>query len=234
MWQYRSQLDWLGTENNNDLGDEKLDDEIFSYHGLNLGDIFENVTEDNYVAPLPASSHDEITKKMLHLQVSMRIKEHEVSKSMDAPLDGDIWDYLRLVSTKLEDDSMPNLFRENNNSPLVNMMTHLLENHRLRTTYDFEKAVGRALNLTNGKLEWNCNMLDRIGGRGTAASIIFELKKNGKFHGLKRRTNPLNPFPKMRKFENEVNAKKCMTSPKFNIIKDCTKGMVISAARRPM
>ena len=48
LCQYRSQLDWLGTKENGDLSDEKLDDEIFSCYGLNLGDIFENVSEDQY------------------------------------------------------------------------------------------------------------------------------------------------------------------------------------------
>ena len=150
----------------------------------------------------------------MNLQVSLKIREHDVSKSMCAPLDGDIWDYLRLLSTKLEEDSMPNLYREN-----IRL---------LGTTYDFEKAVGRTLNLTNGKLEWNCNMLDRIGGKGTSASIIFELKKNGKFHGLKRRTNPLNPVPKMRKFGFDLSVERCNTSPNLKLVKDSTTGMFMS------
>ena len=150
---------------------------------------------------------------------------------MSAPIDSDIWDYLKLVSAKLEEDSIANLYRENINSPMVNLMTHLLKNHRLRTTYDFEKAVARVLNKSGESgtnLEWNCNIMDKLGGRGTAASIVFELKKSGKFHGLKRRTQPANPTPKQTKYEQETNDRKYSCSPKFRIVKDETTGMAMS------
>ena len=74
-------------------------------------------------------------------------------------------------------------------------MVNMLENHRLRSTFDFEKAVSREWDLfkhlstgSGGEqLSWNFHLLDLAAGKGTAVDTIFMLKEAGTFRGAKRR-----------------------------------------------
>ena len=74
-------------------------------------------------------------------------------------------------------------------------MVNMLENHRLRSTFDFEKAVSREWDLfkhlstgSGGEqLSWNFRLLDLAAGKGTAVDTIFMLKEAGIFIGAKRR-----------------------------------------------
>ena len=73
----------------------------------------------------------------------------------------------------------------------------MLQNHKLRSTYDFEQALTRSWDLNNafvnkpqtwnGSLTWNFRVLDLAAGRGTAVNTIFGLKEAGVFKGAKRK-----------------------------------------------
>ena len=83
---------------------------------------------------------------------------------------------------KLEQDKISCLFKKQNMSPTTDMLVKMLKNHRMRSTYDFEKAIDRELRrflqeIGNGvSFKWNFRDLDRIAGERTTTSSIFELK----------------------------------------------------------
>ena len=116
---------------------------------------------------------------------------------MESGLDPTVWQFIILLSRKLEETAIPSLF-ENQSSPTSNLLVHMLENHKLRSTYDFEQAVGRGLDLCNQlhtsptsckktSFVWNFKMIDTVAGAGTAVDTIFELKKRGVLRGAKRK-----------------------------------------------
>ena len=91
---------------------------------------------------------------------------------------------------------IPNLFGSQV-SPTSNMLIRMLESHKLRSTYDFEKAVSRKLNLdkylpigqSNNNVVWNFRLIDAAAGTGTAVDTIFKMKEQGIFKGAKRKLN---------------------------------------------
>ena len=71
---------------------------------------------------------------------------------------------------------------------------NMLEHHKLRSMFDFEKAVSREwklkqVNTGDGgeQLSWNFRVLDIAAGKGTAIETVFLLKEAGTFRGAKRR-----------------------------------------------
>ena len=98
----------------------------------------------------------------------------------------EVMNFLDLVCGKLDEEAVPNLFRNEKINPMSNWIAHLLINHKLRSPYDFEKALTRELNGNKSKI-CSITLIDDIGGRNTAVDSIFELKKIGNFGGIKRK-----------------------------------------------
>ena len=73
----------------------------------------------------------------------------------------------------------------------------MLASHRLRSMFDFEKAVVRGWDLMNteghNNLKWNFRVIDKVAGFGTAVETVFQLKDIGVFRGAKRRLKFTNP-----------------------------------------
>ena len=143
-----------------------------------------------------SEEHDCLTREIGKLFISHRKTEGENETNIDSPIDPTIWKFILLLSEKLDESTIPNLFGEQA-SPTTNLLMNMLENHKLRSTYDFEKAVGRKLEINkhlpvgeqDTKFVWNFRMLDAAAGTGTAVDTIFELKKLGVFRGAKRKLN---------------------------------------------
>ena len=67
----------------------------------------------------------------------------------------------------------------------------MLAHHKLRSMFDFEKAVERECDLMKFQdhmnPKWNFRMIDEVAGYGTAINTVFQLKDCGVFRGAKRR-----------------------------------------------
>ena len=78
------------------------------------------------------------------------------------------------------------------------MIVAMLGNHKLRSTYDFEKAITREWRLNENlnkfrttdqgseTISWNFRMLDLAAGPITTVDTIFELKEQGILRGAKK------------------------------------------------
>ena len=84
----------------------------------------------------------------------------------------------------------------------------LMHIYKLRTSFDFEKALSREVGIkinrgvwvnrkedTGVTATWSQRILDAVAGEGTTASAIFELKESGLFRGAKHRL----------RFENDIS-----------------------------
>ena len=172
---------------------EKVTPESPSSSPLNLtGDINE------YTEEIPVSDQDLMVREFDLLTIEKKISSVG-GNDLDAPLGDDVWNFINTLAKKLDEQLLPNLFRQNNNSPTTNMLAHMIKNHHLRSTFDFETAVGRefgfagssGFNYKNkkkvGVMTWNFRLIDMIAGQGTTAAIIHELKDMGAMRGAKRR-----------------------------------------------
>ena len=150
----------------------------------------EAVGEEDYKDALPSREQDELTKILGLLLITPKEGETEEQKSMDSEMDENVLEFAKLLSSKLDLDQIPNLFGNDKLSPTSNLLTKMLGCHKLRTTFDFEKAVERVFkNDCRIPRGWNFRILDKIAGVGTTAATIFELKKNRTFTGAKRKLN---------------------------------------------
>jgi len=122
----------------------------------------------------------------------------DVEKGINAPMSDEVWKFVLSLSTKLEEKQVPMLFEEDKVSPTTNLLVDMLNCHKIRTTYDFEKAVGRTFNMNESK--WDFRLIDKLAGKGTATDTIFILKEKGNFSGAKRKLK----FPR-----NEMPPRKC-------------------------
>ena len=146
---------------------------------------------------LSSQDQDEIVRSFSRLNVGLKEIEPDNMKSLDAPLDPSIWRFVLLLSSKIDEKSIENIFMERNNTPTVNTLANMLKNNHLRTPLDFEIALNRQLSgqVINGReipgqdrsQNLKYEVLDRIGGLGTTANTIHELKVLGSYHGVKRR-----------------------------------------------
>ena len=205
---------------------------------MELGGAFDDLWDENYEEEIPKAQQDELIKNMLGLTVSLKQGECEQKKSLQSPVDGEIWEYVKLLSSKLDDDCIRNLHRNSANPPVVNLMANMLSNHKLRTSFDFETALDRLMNKSSsacaskGNLKWNFNLLNMIGGTGTAASVVFELKENGNFRGLKRKKQIFLRSPRSNKVlrkagKEEKSLLSGTRSPKFKLVEDINVGNVL-------
>ena len=195
LWQFRDCIDkqngfeymW-GTPAVNE-------DSMQEFNQSALEDIFDM---DEYCGGgLNSAEQDEIVRNFSRMCVSDRGVESEHLKSLDTPLDPSIWSYILLLSSKIDEECILDLFSERTNAPTVNTLARMLQHSKLHTPIDFEIALNRKFGLLdylgsrNRRAEtgfkWRCTVLDKIGGRGTSSDTIFELKRMGVYHGVKRR-----------------------------------------------
>ena len=149
---------------------------------------------ENYEKALPEGDQLFLMKGMWGLTITEKNEESEEEKGLDGEVDQTVWEFVKLLSHKLDQNSIPNLFGTLE-SPTGNMIVEMLHNHKLRSTYDFEKAVSREWKLSDKLsqmnsdtgVSWNFRMIDMAAGPGTAVQTIFELKERGIFRGAKRR-----------------------------------------------
>ena len=178
---------------------------------------------EEYNSEAPREVQDMITKSMNALVISERRIENSQEMSLESELDPTVWTFLRLLSHKLDERTVPNMF-DKQETPTCNLLVDMLSNHRLRTMFDFEKAVEREFNLSNKTrvrvnnsdasetvkdFAWNFRTLDKVAGHGTAVSTVFGLKESGVFRGAKRRLTftqmPMSPKKKVAKVEHLSN-----------------------------
>ena len=176
-----------------------------------------------YTSEAPREVQDVITKSMNGLVISERKLESSQEMSLESELDPTIWKFLRLLSHKLDERVVRNMF-DKQETPTCNLLVDMLSNHRLRTMFDFERAVEREFDLSNRTrvrmkksstsekvqdISWNFRTLDKVAGNGTAVRTVFGLKESGVFRGAKRRLQfsqmPESPKRKMVKVENLTN-----------------------------
>ena len=89
-----------------------------------------------------SEDQDHLTRELGKLCIKKWMVEDESKLSLDSPIDPTVWSFVLLLSEKLEESTIPNLFG-NQVSPTTNLLMSMLENHKLRSTYDFERAVSR-------------------------------------------------------------------------------------------
>ena len=162
-------------------GNYKVEDDV----GLDL----DNLHCDEYTSQLEVRDHDYLAREVSRLCIGTKKTEKDFEKSINSPIDPTIWSFVLLLSEKLDDTMIPNLFGSQN-SPTSNMLIHMLENHKLRSTYDFEKAVCREWGIDQHLPSyggWNFRLIDAAAGTGTVVDTIFKLKEKGIFKGAKRK-----------------------------------------------
>ena len=112
-------------------------------------------------------------------------------------IDPTVWEFVKLLSQKLDQNPIQSLYGRLQ-SPTANMIVAMLGNHKLRSTYDFEKAIAREWRLNENlnkfrttdqgseTISWNFRMLDLAAGPITTVDTIFELKEQGILRGAKK------------------------------------------------
>ena len=153
---------------------------------------------EDYTKAIPVEEHNLLMREMNKLTISRRKEESQREKSLNSEIDPTVWEFVKLLSHKLDQNAIQNLYGKLQ-SPTGNMIVSMLEGHKLRSTFDFEKAIAREWKLqenlnghrvqTGAKSEvtWNFRMIDMAAGPGTALNTIFELKEQGILRGAKRR-----------------------------------------------
>ena len=98
---------------------------------------------DNYAVALPKDEHDSLMMKdMVKLSISSRRGETTEEKSLESEIDPTVWEFVKLLSQKLDQNATQNLYRRLQSSTGT-MIVSMLNNHKLKSTYDFEKAIAR-------------------------------------------------------------------------------------------
>ena len=126
--------------------------------------------------------------------------ESKEEKSLDSEIHESVWQFMKLITTRLGEGRITSVFRRENLNPTGDLVSRMLINHKLRTSFDFEKALSREVGIkinrgvwvnrkedTGVTATWSPRILDAVAGEGTTASAIFELKESGWFRGAKRR-----------------------------------------------
>ena len=175
---------WSRREQLAHLPDEKTQEENEYLTTFDLDILFTTEFDDEYVQCINVTEQNFLIAKFGGMNIT---KPLVVMKNRweDDDLPPDVIMYLDLVCSKLDAECVPNLFRNEKLSPMSNWITHLLINHKLRSTYDFEKALAREL-FDGSTHWWSILSIDKIGGKFTALDSIFELKQVGNFSGAKR------------------------------------------------
>ena len=179
LWRMRDLIelnDW-GVESN----------ELENITALDIDELFNSSFDDNYKKTLSRDEQNQIVARLSRLQLEEAGYPQSQWDIDDDNVPTEIMRYLKLVSEKLDENVIPNLYRNNDLNPMSNWLANLVLNHKMRSTFDFEAAVNRELgDNNNGKLVWDFKLMDTIGGKGTTTDTVFELKKLGSVRGLKR------------------------------------------------
>ena len=155
-----------------------------------------NENEEEYSSSVPVDVQNILNKCLGEMIISYKHPETESQKNMNSELDPTVKTFLDLLYIKLDAQTIPNLFRQEG-TPTCNLLSNMLIHHKLRSMFDFEKAVVREWELLNKEghdnLKWNFRVIDKVAGQGTAVETVFILKENGVFRGAKRRLKFSNP-----------------------------------------
>ena len=89
---------------------------------------------------------------------------------MDDPFPDQVLDYLKLVSKWVDDEAVPNLFRNQNISLMSNWLANMISSHKLRSPFEFELAISHELGEV---VKWDTQLIDKLGGSGTSTDAIF-------------------------------------------------------------
>ena len=158
---------------------------------------------------------------MFALRISELRDNGDRDCGLESELDPTVWQFVKLLSDRLDDATIPNLFGDHPR-PTANLLTRMLEGHKLRSTYDFELAVAREWHLNEkltvpmknavtgeSNIRWNFRVLDLAAGAGTTADTVFALKDSGVFRGAKRKLHFMriivNPKPSKNEKLDEIN-----------------------------
>ena len=169
-------------------------EETSTYSTVDLG-----TDNTDYSQEIPGGMQDELTRVMCCLRIRDVKNDARDNLGLESELDPTIWKFVKLLSEKLDKESIPNLFGTKPR-PTANLLVRMLECHKLRSTYDFEQAIAREWHLNNelsahnenavtgkSKVGWNFRILDLAAGVGTTVDTVFALKERGVFRGAKRR-----------------------------------------------
>ena len=183
--------------------DALINDKSIGLTSLEMNELFVKEFYDDYTSEIERKEHDLIVKEMMKLVINEKLAETDLEKSIDSPIAEGVWTFVKLLGERLKSDSIGNLFRSDKHSPTTNYLSHLLQHHHLKCSFDFEKAVKRELNRATGHaLSWNMSVIDVVGGNGTSVETIFLLKEQGIMKGVKRRCFVQAQSPKDTKCRN--------------------------------
>ena len=98
-------------------------------YGLNLPELY----QDEYLTQLLGEEQDNLTRELGKICITEKVIENESELSIDSPIDPTVWKFVLLLSEKLEESTIPNLFGSQA-SPTTNLLVSMLENHKLRST----------------------------------------------------------------------------------------------------
>ena len=173
LWERRNLLD------NESGGEVNVDADLTP---LDLNQLFNTEFDDEYQVALSSKIEDNLVSEMYKLHVGTKRMDVQ-EECLDDPFPDYVLDYLKLVSKWVDDEAVPNLFRNQNISPMSNWLANVISSHKLKSPFDFELAISREL---GGAVKWDTQLIDKLGGSGTSTDAIFELKRIGNFRGVKR------------------------------------------------
>ena len=144
---------------------------------------------NDYSETLSNAAQDELTRGMTGLHIGREKTYNDLDLGLNSEIHPSIWSFVKLLSEKLDNASIPNLFGSHN-KPTSKLLVKMLECHKLRSTFDFEVAIARkwklhhdlvgysdnAMTGMNG-LRWNFRVLDLAAGKGTSLDTMLALKK---------------------------------------------------------
>ena len=155
--------------------------------------------EAEYVEEISKECYNSLVRGFNEMKLGRKKMEEERETGLETYLDESVIIFVKLLSEKLDQTTIQNMFGQSS-SPTCNMLLNMLENHKLRSTFDFEKAVSRKWDLNRvlglnphghvkgaSHISWNFRWLDSAAGIGTSVETIFQLKEIGAFKGAKRR-----------------------------------------------
>ena len=191
----RTALDSKHTKEGSEEADFELD--ILEKEGL--------INVEEYICPTEQDIQYDLMKQLNKMKINITAEESEEEKGMNSDVHETIWQFMKFISTRLEEEKLTSIFRKENMNPTGDLVSRMLSNHKLRTSFDFEKALSREVGFKVNRglwvnreeesgqaIAWSPRILDAVAGEGTTASAIFELKECGWFRGAKRRLKFVN------------------------------------------
>ena len=97
---------------------------------------------EEYTKAIRVEEHNLLMKEMNKLSISKRKDESQREKRLNSEIDPTVWEFVKLLSQKFDQNAKQNLYGKLQ-SPTGIMIVSMLEGHKLRSTFDFEKAIAR-------------------------------------------------------------------------------------------